>query len=306
MVLGYVVMRVPMIAQWARAAGQDPARREVCKIFILTLVVSQLGWVGLLFLDLSIGRRLRLRDRAGPGRAGRARSSPSTSAAGTPWHAHHIAERYGLMVIIALGEGLLGTTAALGALIGETEWSLDIALLGLAGVGDAVRHVVDYFVMPCGDLLHAYRSRVFGWGYGHIPLFGAVVAIGAGLHAAAYYLEHHSTLSGPGTLLTIAVPLVGVLLGSSLLYAALTRTLDPLALLDPRRLTRRDRRRRDRRCPSRARPCPSAVLVLSRVTLGDRGGVRDGRPPSQRRGAGGAAPGLTRVSSQSARRRGRG
>ena len=33
---------------------------------------------------------------------------------GTPWHAHHIAERYGLMVIIALGEGLLGTTAALG------------------------------------------------------------------------------------------------------------------------------------------------------------------------------------------------
>ena len=40
-----------------------------------------------------------------------------TRLGGTPWHAHHIAERYGLMVIIALGEGLLGTTAALGALI---------------------------------------------------------------------------------------------------------------------------------------------------------------------------------------------
>ena len=52
---------------------------------------------------------------------------------GTPWHPHHIAERYGLLVIIALGEGLLGTTAALGALIDETSWTLDIALLGLAG-----------------------------------------------------------------------------------------------------------------------------------------------------------------------------
>ena len=32
---------------------------------------------------------------------------------GTPWHAHHIAERYGLIVIIALGEGIIGTIASL-------------------------------------------------------------------------------------------------------------------------------------------------------------------------------------------------
>ena len=35
----------------------------------------------------------------------------------TPWHAHHIAERYSLLAIIALGEGIVGTTAALGAVI---------------------------------------------------------------------------------------------------------------------------------------------------------------------------------------------
>ena len=131
MVLGYVIMRVPMIAQWMRAARQDPERREVCKIFILTLTVSQVGWVGLLFLDLEHRRRpsrcivvLVLVELVGPFVAEHVRG-------GTPWHAHHIAERYGLMVIIALGEGLLGTTAALGALIDvSTSWSLDIALLG--------------------------------------------------------------------------------------------------------------------------------------------------------------------------------
>ena len=54
---------------------------------------------------------------------------------GTPWHPHHIAERYGLLVIIALGEGLLGTMAALSTLFDASGWSVDFVLVGLAGVG---------------------------------------------------------------------------------------------------------------------------------------------------------------------------
>ena len=189
-------MRVPMIGQWLRAAHQDPERREVCKIFIVTLVVSQLGWIGLLFLDLGFGAAfacitvLVLVELVG-------RSSPSTSAAARPWHAHHIAERYGLMVIIALGEGLLGTTAALGALIDVTEWSLDAALLGLAGVA---------LPSACGGPTSWCRAATSS----RLPLPGLRLGLrphpavrrggrqsGAGLHAAAYYLEHHSRLSAP-------------------------------------------------------------------------------------------------------------
>ena len=40
-------------------------------------------------------------------------------------------------------------------------------------------------------------SAPSAWGYGHIPVFGAVVAIGAGLHAAAYYLERRVRPSTP-------------------------------------------------------------------------------------------------------------
>ena len=60
------------------------------------------------------------------GRPGR---SPRRRKGGTPWHAHHIAERYGLLVIIALGEGLLGTVVAIDALVGPEGpgWSLDVA-----------------------------------------------------------------------------------------------------------------------------------------------------------------------------------
>ena len=60
-----------------------------------------------------------------------------------------------------------------------------------------------------------------------MPLFGAVVAIGAGLHAAAYYLDGESHLDATGTVLTVAVPLAVYAGCLYVLYSALTRSLDP-------------------------------------------------------------------------------
>ena len=54
---------------------------------------------------------------------------------GTPWHAHHIAERYGLLTIITLGEGVIGTVASLGAVVESQGWTLDAALVAVAGTG---------------------------------------------------------------------------------------------------------------------------------------------------------------------------
>jgi low temperature requirement protein LtrA len=149
---------------------------------------------------------------------------------GTPWHGHHIAERYGLMVIIALGEGLLGTTAALAVLI-DKGWTVEIGVFGVAGVALIFGTWWTYFVIPHGHLITAYRDRVFGWGYGHIVVFGSVVAIGAGLHAAAYYLQDHSALSATGTVLALVVPLAVYFGCLFLLYALVTRTVDPFHFL---------------------------------------------------------------------------
>ena len=66
---------------------------------------------------------------------------------------------------------------------------MEVAALGFAGTALTFGIWWTYFVIPHGDVLHAHRERSFGWGYGHIPLFGAVVAVGAGLHVAAYQLE---------------------------------------------------------------------------------------------------------------------
>ena len=119
-------------------------------------------------------------------------------------------------MIIALGEGMIGTMASMAAVIGPDGpgWSVDFVLVGLAGVALVFGMWWTYFVVPCGDLLAAHRERMFGWGYGHIPLFGAIVAVGAGLHVAAYYLEHHSELGVLGTVLAVAVPTAAYLLAA--------------------------------------------------------------------------------------------
>lgn len=229
MVIGYVVMRVPMLLQWWRASRQDPGRRDLARVMMGSIVVSQLIWCALVPARLGIGAFFALAlvaitvELGGPVIAERRRG-------GTPWHAHHVAERYGLLVIITLGEGLLGTVIALRAIIAD-GWSSDVVLLGLAGTTLVFGLWWTYFVIPHGPLLHAHRGRSFGWGYGHIPLLGALVAVGAGLHVAAYHLGEEYDVGSTTAALSIAVPVGAYVLLMYALHAQLTGTLDPFHLL---------------------------------------------------------------------------
>ena len=78
----------------------------------------------------------------------------------TPWHPHHIAERYGLLVIITLGEVILGTVASLNAVVhGEAGWTVDAVLLAIAGVGLTFGSWWMYFAVPWGEVLVRHRER---------------------------------------------------------------------------------------------------------------------------------------------------
>jgi hypothetical protein len=83
-----------------------------------------------------------------------------------------------------------------------------------------------YFVMPYGDLLHRFRERSFGWGYGHIPLFASLAATGAGLHVAALAIEHEAHISVVAVVASTAVPLAVYVLSLYGLYSLLTREID--------------------------------------------------------------------------------
>ena len=230
MVVGYVVMRLSMVFLWSLVARHDPARAPAARKYIWTIGVAQFGWVGLVLLGLPtstfvlLGSVLFALELAGPVLA--ERRSP------TPWHARHLAERHGLLVIITLGEGVLGTVVALSALVHtEHGWTLDAALLAVAGVGLTFGLWWMYFVVPWGDVLERHRERSTVWGFGHILLFGSIAATGGGLHVAAYFLEGVATLSSTATVLTVAVPVSVFVLALYGIGSAFLRQRDPFHLL---------------------------------------------------------------------------
>jgi low temperature requirement protein LtrA len=225
MVLGYVVMRAAMAFQWLRAARQDPARRRACLTYVVAIMVAMMGWITQIAFDFTVGATfviggvLLLVEMMGPVIAER-------RDGGTPWHPHHIAERYSLFAIIALGEGVVGTVATLSAVVEEHGWTLDAALVCIAGTGLTFGMWWIFYMLPSGPVLHAHRERSFVWGYGLILPIAAIVATGAGLHVAAYFIEGKAHIGALATVLTVAVPVSVFLMSIYGLYYYLVRQVD--------------------------------------------------------------------------------
>jgi low temperature requirement protein LtrA len=210
MVFGYVIMRIALVFQWLRAAKDDPARRRVCLTYAATISVAQVGWVAQIGVPLAasgaiiLGCFLVLIEMAGPVLAER-------QAGGTPWHAHHIAERHGLFAIIALGEGVVGTVATLSAVVGRQGWTLDAVLVGIAGMGLTFGMWWVYYLVPSGEILHRHRSRASVWRYVQMLIVTSIVATGAGLRLAAYFIEGRARITALASVLGVGIP-VGVFL----------------------------------------------------------------------------------------------
>ncbi|MBC9032781.1 low temperature requirement protein A [Sphingomonas sp. JC676] len=225
MVAGYVIMRLAMVFQWLRAAWQDPARREATWIYAIIVSAVQIGWVALVALAPPFGVALALYVLLGLGEV--AAPMLAERRTGTPWHAHHIAERYSLFAIIALGEGIVGTVAALSAVVADQGWTLDAALACIAGMGLTFGMWWVYYMLPSAEILHHHRNRAFPWAYGQLAIITAIVATGAGLHVAAYFIEHKAHIGALATILCVALP-VGIFLAVVYaLYAYLVRRFDP-------------------------------------------------------------------------------
>ena len=230
-VAGYVVMRIATIALWVRAAIHDEARRKTCIAYIVNISIAQIGWIALIFLNMPVGITLvfttilTLFELAGPLYAEK-RFGP------TPWHPHHIAERYGLLVIITLGEVILGTILAISAVVQDETmgWSLEAGLIAFGGTALAFGMWWNYFVIPFGDVLEHHRWRGFPWGYLHLFVFGSLVAVGAGLHVAANVISHHAHVDATFAVLSIAIPVLVYETFLFGIYALIVMQFDPFHL----------------------------------------------------------------------------
>lgn len=206
-VVGYVVMRLAMSFQWLRVARQDPERRSTAVSYAAWTGAIQVGWILVAIASpkatvfFVVAAVLILIEVSAPVRA-------EHRTDGTPWHPHHLAERYGLLALIALGEGVFGTVAAVSSVVGHHGWTTDAVLVVGAGIGLTFGLWWTYFSMSSGDALASHRERAFGWSAFHVAIFGAVAATGAGLDVAALVLEGEVDLGIVGAVSSIALPVV--------------------------------------------------------------------------------------------------
>ncbi|MET4159707.1 low temperature requirement protein A [Agromyces sp. PvR057] len=226
LIAGYVVIRVSTIALWLRIARDDPTARRTAIGYAISLGIIQVGWVVLIFVNPPFTMALWLMLLFGilevivPPLAERRGGT-------TPWHPHHIAERYGLLVIITLGEVVLGTILAISAVVEEQSWSIEAAGVAFGGTLLVFGLWWSYFTMPSGTLLSVFRNRSYVWGYGHIIVFGSLAATGAGLHVAANVIAGEAHIGTVEALLTIVIPVAVFLTALFVLYALLIGGFDP-------------------------------------------------------------------------------
>jgi low temperature requirement protein LtrA len=229
MVAGYVVMRVALVFLWWQVAREDPGRRPTARAYMAIVGGTQVGWIALAILNLPLSAGIAAfaflvaLELAGPFVAER--------RARTPWHPGHIAERYGLLVIITLGEVILGTVAALNAVVhGQAGWTVDAAVLTVAGVGLTFGCWWMYFSVPWSEPLARHRERAFVFGYGHLVVFAALAAMGAGIHVAALSLEGQAKIGETAIVLSVAIPFAIYAIAFYVIYSALMRAHDPFHL----------------------------------------------------------------------------
>lgn len=229
-VAGYVVMRVAVIALWLRAARHDPERRRSALTYAGLTAIAQVGWLVQIFVNPPLGVTvvvvvvLGVFEMLIPIWAER-------RDAGTPWHPHHIAERYGLLVIITLGEIVLGTILAVSAVVEAQGWSVEAVLVAFGGTALAFGLWWVYFMMPSGEVLARHRERGFAWGYGHMVIFGSLAATGAGLHVGANVIAHVAHIGAAAAILTVVVPVAIFTTALFTLYSLLLRQFDPFHVL---------------------------------------------------------------------------
>ncbi len=207
-IVGYVVMRVALVAQWLRAAHDSPELRVTAHTYAAGVTIVQLGWVAILAVPegarLLVFVLLVLAELAVPV-VGERRGT-------TPWHPHHITERYGLFTLILLGESLLASAnAIIEALDGDTAvgplvWIAVVTLVVTCSLWWI------YFWPPHHEAIGTLGQSL-RYGYVHYFVFAAAGAFSAGVEVEIDVLTDHSKLGDVAATFTVTVPIAIFILG---------------------------------------------------------------------------------------------
>ena len=210
MVIGYVIMRLGMIALWLRAANSDPSNRSTAIAYAIGIGFAQLLWISYYFLlplppawGYGLYFLLVVAEMMVPVIAERKNKSP--------WHRHHIIERYGLLNIIVLGETILAAGMSFQQL---ASGSTDISFLYIALSSLVIVFSMWWLYFSKEDHLDSENmNRVIAWGYGHVIIFASGGAVGAGFAVLVDITSGHAKIPMQVGEYAVSIPVALYMLG---------------------------------------------------------------------------------------------
>lgn len=120
----------------------------------------------------------------------------------TPWHPHHITERYGLFTLILLGESLLSSANAIITALHDSDTLGPLIQLSvLAFVVTAALWWICFWP-PHHEAIGNFAASL-RYGYVHFFVFAAAGALSAGIEVEVDQLTGHTVL---GASFTVTVP----------------------------------------------------------------------------------------------------
>lgn len=186
---GWIIMRIGMIGLWLRAAAGSPEHRTTALRYAAGITVAQLCWTVLYYSTAPAstafflgGIACYLVELAVPPIAEKANV--------TPFHRHHLIERYGLLMIISLGELMLSISHGFGVMFTDHP-TFDTALTSVSAL---VVVFALWWIYFCEEdhMANSEFMTAFQWGYGHVFIFGATALVGAAIAAEVDVSSHHA------------------------------------------------------------------------------------------------------------------
>jgi low temperature requirement protein LtrA len=135
--------------------------------------------------------------------------------ASVPLHLTHLPERFGLFVIIVLGETVLAVVTG----VAEADWAATAVVFGAIGLTISFSLWWIYFETVTAEAMHHLGAfRPIGWILAHAPLVMGITALGVGIEITVHFEsgEHLHTADA----LVLGGSLCAALLSLGLLSAA--------------------------------------------------------------------------------------
>jgi low temperature requirement protein LtrA len=180
----YTALRLVIIGLYVQAWRLVPQSRELTARYILSFSVAFILWFISIFVPeptcfwlWAVAMLIEITN--GPITYATIRSVPAQVS--------HMDERFGLFVIIVLGEAVLAVATG----VADSNWQWTAALTALSGFIAAVSFWWMYFERADHSVIHTTLRggkrallRSYIYGYSHVLVFAGIVATGVGTQAA--------------------------------------------------------------------------------------------------------------------------